>query len=294
MPATAEPFVYLNGRVLPKSEACLSVEERGVFFADGVYEVTRYYAGRPFELDRHLARLDRSLQAIRLPPPPELPQLPRITDDLLDRNGTPDAKVYWQITRGPAPRDYALPRAARPTVLVIAYALGPIDLGEPCPTLRAATAPDERWSNCWIKSLMLLANMLAANAALDAGADVAILHRDGRVTEGAAANVFVVRDGVLWTHPADRWILPGVTRAVVLDLARELGLPVREEAVAVDELRAADEVFLTGTTTQVAAVTSVDGQTIGGGVPGPITRRLHAAFLDRVRQACLSPVGTAR
>lgn len=281
-------FVYLNGRFIDKGAATLSVEDRGTLFGDGVYEVIRYYAGRPLALDAHLGRLRRSLGGIRLAPPADVERLPQITADLLARNGLAEAKVYWQITRGAAPREFVVPRDARPSVLVIAYPAKPVDLVAPAPRLRAVLADDERWHNCWIKSLMLLSNSLTHTAAVDAGADAAILHRDGRVTEATSANAFAVRGGVLYTHPADRWILHGVTRAIVLELAASLGIAVREEAITTEELRSADEVFLTGTTTHVSAVTSVDGARIGNGDVGPITRRLHEALMARIARDCLA------
>jgi D-alanine transaminase len=282
------PHVYLDGRILPKREASLSVEDRGTLFADGVYEVLRYYAGRPLAMDAHVARLRRSLAAIRLAEPDEVDRLADITASVLDHSGLRDAKVYWQITRGSAARDYAIPRGVRPTVLVMAYPAAAVEVAAPPACLRAAILPDERWANCWIKSLMLLGNMLATNAALDAGVDAAILQRDGRVTEGASTNVFSVRDGELWTHPADRWVLAGVTRALVLEIAAESGIPVHERPVTVDALLSADEVLLTGTTTHVAAVGQVGDRRIGTGEPGPITRQLHAGLMARIERACLA------
>lgn len=288
------PIVYLNGQYLPKGEAALSVEDRGTLFGDGVYEVIRYYGGRPLAMAEHVARFRNSLRAIHLAEPPEFERLPEITDEVLSRSGIAEAKIYWQITRGACPRDYPFPPAAggtgavtRPSVLVMPYAVPALRDDEPLRSLKAVLLEDQRWHNCWIKAITLLPNMLAYNEALARGADVAILHRGERITETPSANAFAVRGGELWTHPADHWILGGVTRLLVLRLAGALGIPVRETAVTRDELRRADEVFITGTTTHVAAVTQLDGRPVGNGAPGPVTRRLYEALLALIREQCL-------
>lgn len=281
--------VYLNGSFVAKAQAALPVEDRGTLFGDGVYEVIRYYGGRPLGMAQHLARLRRSLGGIRLAEPADVSDLPALTEQVIERNGLRDAKVYWQITRGAGPRDYPIPRDAAPSVLILAYPLAPLDRQAAPSPLRAILTHDLRWSCCYVKALMLLPNMLAHNQALDAGADAAILHRAGRVTEATSANLFAVVDGVLRTHRADQWILGGVTRGITLDLARRLGLAVCEEAVSTDELLAADEVMLTGTTSHVAPVAAIDGRPIGAGEIGPVTRRLHEAFVEYVRDQCKLP-----
>ena len=280
-------YVYLNGQVLPRAQAHLDIEDRGAMFADGVYEVIRYYGGRPFALDRHLRRLDESLKALRIDPPAELPGLPAATLELLKKNGTPEASVYWQITRGVAERTHAIPPGLRPTVLAIAYPVPAVDHAAPPPAVSTILLPDERWGHCAIKSLMLLPNVLAKSRAHEAGADEAILHRGRKVTEGSSTNVMIVgQDGVLRTHRANERILHGVTRAIVLELAGELGVKVVERAFVTDDLFTAAEVFITGSTTQMAAVTAVDGKTVGGGKIGPVTLRLYRAFLERVGHEC--------
>lgn len=280
-------IIYLNGEYLPKAQAALSIEDRGVLFGDGVYEVLRFYHGRPLRMEAHLERLRRSMKGIRLDEPEQVAHLPRISMELVQRNNLPDAKVYWQVTRGAAPRDHLFPAApVQPTVLAIAYPASPLEPAGQVPAWRAILVEDLRWSCCWIKSLMLMPNVLARNQAHQANCQEAILHRQGRVTEGSSSNAFIVRDGTLWTHPADQWILDGVTRRLVLELAHQQGLPVREEAFTVDQLLAADEVLLTGTTTHVAAVTHVDGRTIGSGKIGPVAQQLHRAFVQHVTQAC--------
>ena len=284
----SDPIIYLNGHYTPKSLAAMSVDERGTFYADGVYEVIRYYAGQPFALDLHVKRLRRSLERVRIAAPDDFEQFPDIVQLLLDQNQITDARVYWQITRGSAPRNALFPKGVKPTVLVTVTEVPPLDPAAPVPCLSATVMPDERWANCWIKSLMLLPNILAANAAHDAGFNTAILQRDGIVTEATNANTLIVQAGRLWTHPADRWILNGVTRQIMLQLADDLDLTVHEDRFTTDQLQNADEVLLTGTTLHVAAVTRIDEQTISNAKPGPITQQLHQAFIQRVTRDCLS------
>jgi len=276
----SDELVYLNGQEVPKREACLSVEDRGALFADGVYEVVRYYGGRGFALDRHMARLHRSLQGIRLEPPASLEQLPTVTDRLVERNGLTEAKAYWQVTRGAAARDHRFPGAAEPTVLVMTYPAEPAPL-EPV-ALTGMLAEDRRWADGWIKSLMLLPNVLARQRAAENGADEAILHHGETITEGSATSVMMVRDGEIWTHPLDGRILGSITRQVMTEQARRAGVSVREAPFSVEALYRADEALICGTTTHVAGLTHVDGEPIGGGHIGPLTRRLHEWLLTAI------------
>lgn len=265
----------------------MGVDDRGTLFGDGVYEVLRFFAGRPLAMDRHQQRMRESLSRIELDPQDDFEQFPLIAQSLLEKNGLVDARFYWQITRGVSPRKVHYPKDVPPTVLVVPSPCAGLDTSAGVPTQTAILAPDERWSNCWIKSLMLLPNVLAANAAFRAGADAAILHRDGKVTEATNANTMIVRDGVVWTHPADRWILNGVTRQLVMERADAAGIPLREKAFGTDELLAADEVFLTGTTINVTAITQIDGQLINSGRPGPVTAGLHEALNLHIHSQCL-------
>ncbi len=275
-----EAIVYLNGQYLPRSQARLDLEDRGGLFADGVYEVVRFYDGQPLGMAEHLQRLHRSLAGIELQVDPALIRLDVVSDELLRRNGLREAKVYWEVTRGSAPRRHEFPTGVTPTVFAIAYADMPVDFAAALPTATAVTLPDERWPNCWIKSLMLLPNVLAKNKAHRAGAEEAILVRDGRVTEGTATSVLVVRRGEVWTHPADRWILPGVTRDLVLRLSRGAGIPVREEAFGVDELMTADEAAILGTTTHVTALRAINNRATPS--QRPVLTRLHELFLTHL------------
>lgn len=281
---THAPLVYLNGEFLTRDDARLSVDERGVYFADGVYEVVRYFHGRPFTLTEHLDRLKRSLDGIDLAYDPA--GIADISNELVARNQLAEARVYWQVTRGVAPRNHVIGAGLEPTLFLSAEPANPTAPDAPVQTLSAITTIDDRWHNCWIKSLMLLPNTLAKTRAAKAGAGEAVFVRDGRVTEGSSTNVFAVFDGELYTHPADRFILEGITRNVVIQLASELGIPVHEQAFSAADLPAADELLVTGTGTLVASVTAADGKAITDGRPGPITQQLWQAFRARVHADC--------
>ncbi|MEM6507065.1 MAG: aminotransferase class IV [Planctomycetota bacterium] len=278
------PTVYLNGQYLHRSHATLSVDERGVHFADGVYEVVRYFNGKAFTMAEHLDRLKRSLDGINLRCDAEA--VAKISDELVHRNGLTEARVYWQVTRGSGLRNHVIADDLTPTVYLSAEPAQPLGEQPELPVISAITTLDDRWHNCWIKSLMLLPNTLAKTKAVKAGAGEAVFVRDGRVTEGSSTNVFAVFDGELYTHPADRFILEGITRNVVIDLAKELDIPVHEQAFNSVDLPGGDEAFITGTGTLLAAINAVDGKVLGDGKAGITTRRLWEAFVQRVKQDC--------
>lgn len=280
----SSPTVYLNGQYLHRTHATLSVDERGVHFADGVYEVVRYFNGKAFTMAEHLDRLKRSLDGIDLACDAEA--VAAISDELVSRNGLTDARVYWQITRGSGLRNHVIADDLVPTVYLSAEPADVLGETPELPTISAITTLDDRWHNCWIKSLMLLPNTLAKTKAANAGAGEAIFVRDGRVTEGSSTNVLAVFDGELYTHPADRFILEGITRNVVIELAKQLDLPLHEQAFNASDLPAADEVFITGTGTLLASVTQVDGNMIAEGQAGEITQQLWDAFIQRVQVDC--------
>lgn len=277
-------LVYLNGDYLPLEEARVSVLDRGFLFGDGVYEVIPVYSRRPFRLREHLVRLQASLDAIRL-------ANPHSEAEWIERIGRvsaaaewPDQGIYLQVTRGPGPRDHAFPQVIRPTVFLM-----PMPLATPAPELVeqgvcAMTAPDERWLRCDVKSVSLIANVLSRQRSAEAGCAETILLRDGWLTEGTTSNVFIVRDAVILAPPKSNLILPGITYDVVLELARALDLPYQLRPIAEAELRSADEVWLTSTPKEVLAVTHLDGQPVGDGRPGPVFRRLHAAYQDYKRR----------
>lgn len=272
----AQIYWYQNAW-LPAGEVRVSPEDRGYYFGDGVYEVFRVYAGQLFEADLHLSRLKRSAEGIRLPLPHSEKEMESILEELIRRNDLREGIVYLQVTRGAAPRSHLFPKGSAP--IAMAYTMEikrPLDAMEK--GYAAITTEDVRWHRCDMKTLNLLPNVLAKQEAADKGADDAILHRKGIVTESSASNVMIVKGGKLITHPANNLILRGVTRDVVLRLAAGSDIPVEERAFTVDELLDADEVFLTATTIEVMPVTTVDGKTIGSGAPGPITRRLQREF----------------
>lgn len=288
-------IVYLDGKYLPRADALVSVDDRGFLLSDGVYEVTPFYAGRPFGFERHLARLRAGLAYLRISV--DVEAVSDVHSELIRRNGLADADralVYLQITRGAAPRTHYFPAPpVRPTVYAYAAAWQ-----RPEPEVwdrgyRAITVADRRWSRVDIKTISLLPNVLAFQAAHDAGVDDPILVRDGIALEGAHQNFWAVFGDTAVTHPRTNLILPGVTRGFVLEVAAEVGVPVEERPIAVEELMRADELFFTGTTGEVRPCVEVDGRPVGRGVVGPVTRRLSDGFLHRVERAKRSTAPTA-
>lgn len=269
---------FLNGQFTPLSETLVPVEDRGFQFGDGVYEVIRTYGGAPFQAEAHLERLERSCRALSLPAPYSLQQWKASIRDGLARAAYSESKIYIQVTRGVAAREHAFPPSIAPTAVMTVRELRPLDENAYRDGVTVMTVEDLRWGRCDIKSLNLLPNVLARQQAQRAGVFEALFVRDGQVYEGATSNIFLVRDGALITPPEDHRILSGVTRAVVLELARTDGRPVQERPVRLDELRAADELFLTGTTIEVMPVVRVDGSAVAAGTPGPLTRHLRARF----------------
>ena len=275
-------IVYLNGEFLPAEDAWISPDDRGFLFADGIYEVTPAYRGRLFRLERHLERMAAGLKALRMEV--DLDGMEAVHRRLLAENGLEDeevATIYLQVTRGAAPRTHAFPPPdTTPTIYAFAgsYERPARERWEE--GFEAVTVPDRRWSRVDVKSIALLPNVLALQAAVDAGAADAILVRDGVALEGAHNNLCFVFDGTIATHPTSHEILHGVTREYILELARELGHPVQERAVQVEEIARADEIFFTGTTTEVRPCVQVDGRVVGDGSVGPVSRSLYEAFLE--------------
>lgn len=278
-------WVYLDGRWCAPEDALINVSDRGFLFADAVYEASPAYRGRFLRLDLHLARLARGLAALRIDL--DAQALEPVHQEILARNSLQDASwtmVYVQITRGTAPRAHAFPKQpVPPTVYAFARQLEAPDPARWQAGYAAVTHPDLRWSRADLKTTMLLPNVLAQQAAAEAGVDDVILVRDGIALEGSHANLFLVRDGILYTAPLDHRVLPGITRRLVIDLARELGVEVREQDSPVAVLLAADEVFLCGTTTEIRPLTRIDDAAVANGRVGPITNRLHEAFRTLTR-----------
>ena len=279
--------VYLNGQWVESENAVISVEDRGFLYGDSIYEVVRYYHGRPLAMAEHLERLRHSAEAIAVELTDDALQLDRISDELMQRNGLEDAIAYWQVTRGVAPRKHAFPDApVRPTVLVMAYPARTLHLDTPITAMRAIIQPDIRWHDCYIKTISLLPNVLAAQAAADQQCAEAILVRDGIVTEGTQRSIFIVHEDKLWTYPLDGRILDSITRRIVIHQAHELGFVVREEPFSVELLDVAEEVLAVGSSTEVASIVQVDDHIVGNGQPGPIAMQLFEAYKQLIATTC--------
>ena len=271
---------YVNGRFVPHRLAAVHIEDRGFQFADGVYEVIGVQDGRLVDEGPHLERLARSLGALSITAPMGMPALRHVMRQTVRRNRVRNGILYVQVTRGAAPRNHAFPTAAKPSLVMTARTVPAPDPKRVEQGCSVITVPDIRWKRCDIKSVSLLANVLAKQQAKDAGAFEALqVDAEGFVTEASAANAWIITDdGVLVTRPADYAILDGVTRRAVLALAAEDGLSVEERPFTVAEAKAADEVFLTGTTTFVMPVTRIDDDPVGAGTPGPFALRLFAEY----------------
>lgn len=275
--------VYLNGEWLPPAEAKISVFDRGFIFGDGVYEVIPAYGGRLFRLKQHLERLDGSLADIGLRNPLPAGEWRAVLERLVREGGDEDQSVYLQVTRGPAPRDHAFPKQVTPTVFAYAQ---PIRYPDPellRTGISAVTTADIRWQRCDIKTTALLANVLLRQLAAEQDAAETILLRGGYLTEGAVSNIFVVRADVLLTPPQGPFILPGITRDLVLELARAHGIPCEEAPVTEAQLRSADEVWMSSSTREVLAITRLDGKPVGDGRPGPLAERVRGLYREYKR-----------
>lgn len=288
--------VYLNGEYLPKAQAKISPDDRGFLLSDGIYEVTPFYEGVPFALDRHMERLRRGLCEMRIDY--DASGLEAVHRRLIEDNGLADAEtsmVYLQITRGAAPRTHYFPtEPVEPTVYAFAKAWS-----RPAPDVwakgfTARMVPDRRWLRVDIKTISLLPNVLAFQDAKDAGADDAILVRDGVALEGAHQNFWAVFGDTAVTHPCTNLILPGISRGVLLEVAARAGIPTAERPIMVEDLRRADEAFFTGTTGEVRPCVEIDGRPVGGGTVGPVTRALSDAFhaeVERVKSEARAHAG---
>lgn len=289
-------LVYLNGAIVEERDALISVNDRGFVFADGIYEMIRVFGGRPFEMERHLERLERSAAALRLELDPAADEIGQIAEDLIRREEADEASIYIQVTRGVAPRAHGIPSdSLKPTTFVaVRPALAPAaDLLKNGGA--AITVQDDRWARCDVKVIGLTANVLARTQAVDAGAYEAIFVRDGYVTDAASCNVFAVFGTTLTTAPCSNYILWGITREVVLDLAREDDIDTMERSFRAEQLREADEVFVTGTSSGIVPIVTLDGAAVGSGRVGPVTRRLMELYELRTRgEGILAPAAPQR
>jgi D-alanine transaminase len=280
--------VYVNGDWLPAAEAKISVFDRGLLFADAVYEVTSVLGGRLVDVAAHLARLRRSLAALAIPEPLDEPALLALHRETVARNGLDEGLVYLQVTRGAAERDFAWPAAPTPGVIAFAQAkLGLADNPLARDGVAVVSVPDLRWHRRDIKTVQLLYPSMAKMEARARGAFDAWMVEDGLVTEGTSNNAHIVAGGALVTRPLGPEILAGVTRATVLRLAAEAGLRIEERPFALDEAKAADEAFVTSATTFVLPVVAIDGAPVGDGRPGPWARRLRELYIDEARRSAI-------
>ncbi len=273
-------MVFLNGQFVAPEDAKVSVLDRGFIFGDGVYEVVPVYSRVPFRLDEHLARLERSLDAVQIRNPYARGDWQRLIAELIAQQPFADQGVYLQVTRGVAKRDHAFPKNVAPTVFMMATPLvnPPRELVEN--GAAAVSAVDYRWLRCDIKVTSLIGNVLLRQLSAQADAVETILFRDGKLTEASASNVFIVRRGVIAAPPKSSLILPGITYDVVAELAQAGGLPLELREVSEAEARGADELWVTSSSKEVLAVVRLDGAPIGDGRPGPVFRRMHRLYQE--------------
>ena len=270
--------VFLNDEFLPIEKATISVLDRGFIFGDGVYEVIPVYSRRPFRLAEHLVRLQSSMDAIRLANPHPASIWTELVGKIIAGNPWEDQNVYLQITRGAAKRDHAFPKGLKPTVFVMASELVPPSAELVRSGAKAIVLPDYRWLRCDIKSISLLGNCMLRTLAADEGCAEAILVRDGVLTEASASNVFIVKNGTVLTPPKSHLILPGITYDVVLEILRANAIAHEVRPVAESELRSAEEIWVTSSSREVLAITTLDGKPVGSGKPGPVGARVHALY----------------
>lgn len=278
-----DPTVYLNGSYTPLSLAKISVLDRGFIFGDGIYEVVPVYRGKPFRMRQHLDRLDRSLAKIRIRQPRTREQWEALVADLIARSSEPNCMVYIQVTRGVAKRDHAFPQPeVEPTVFAMVAPMALPTQAAREVGLRAISIPDERWLHCDIKSVSLLGNVLAKQAAVDAGVDEVVQFRGEHLTEGASCNIWVAAGGRLLAPPKDNLILEGIRYGLLEELSKESGIPFEMRVVTRQEVSAADEIMMSSATREVLPIVELDGKPVGNGKPGPVYQALRRAYDARI------------
>ncbi len=260
--------VFLNGEFTTAEQAKVSVFDRGFLFGDGVYEVIPVYAGHCFRLDQHLRRLQHSLDSIKIVNNLSELKWQNIIEQLVEYNGGGNQSIYLQVTRGVAPRDHIFPKAVTPTTFAMSNSWKTVPDTYKGKGITAITMPDIRWQNCHIKAITLLPNSLLKQQAQDAGAQEALLIKDGYLTEGSTSNVYVIIDGDIHTAPINNKILPGITRSIILELAAKANIKVLEQAVSEQSLREADEIWISSSTKEILPVTILNGLAVGLGTPG--------------------------
>jgi len=274
--------VYVNGRYVPEGEASLSIFDRGILFADAVYEVTAVLDGRLVDFPAHMRRLARSLGELDMPAPGSDEVLLEIHRELLRHNDLHEGLVYLQVSRGSAERDFLCPRAPQPSLVLFTQEKALLESPAARHGISVVTQPDLRWRRCDIKTTQLLYSSLAKTEAARHGADDAWMVADGMITEGTSSNAYIVEpDGTIVTRRLSEAILHGITRSAVLAYATEAGVRVRERAFSVAEAKQAAEAFITSATSLVTPVVAIDGHRIGGGTPGPVARRLRELYIEK-------------
>lgn len=271
-------MIYLNGQWVSLAEARIPVLDRGFLFGDGVYELIPVYARKAFRMEEHLRRLQHSLDGIRLQNPHSLAEWIQLIEQLIASQTYDNQSIYMQVTRGVAPRDHAFPKGVAPTVLLMANPLYDPSREQIENGVSAITGKDIRWGRCDLKTLNLLPNVLGRQAAVEQGCVETVMFRDGILTEGAASNIFVVKNGVILAPQKDHRVLPGITYDVVLELAAQNGMPASVRDIAEAEVRSADELWLTSSSREVQAIVSLDDRPVGNGLPGPVYRRMYALY----------------
>ena len=276
----SEQIVFLNGAYLPIDQAQVSVLDRGFIFGDGVYEVIPAYGGHPLRLKHHLQRLQNSLDAIRLDNPKDNDDWSEIITSIIEKNEGDDQYIYLQVTRGVAKRDHSFPNGSTQTVFVMSSPLLPVNSELLESGVSAITLDDIRWRYCSIKTTALLPNVLLRQQAVEKDAAEAILVRDGEVTEGAASNLFIVLNGVIITPPKSNLLLPGITRDLVVELAHHHQLACEERSITEDELKQAEEVWVTSSTKEILPVTRLDEKPVGNGQPGKTWQKMFQYYQE--------------
>ena len=274
----SEQIVYLNGEFMPLREAKVPVLDRGFIFGDGIYEVVPVYRGKPFRWPHHLQRLRRSLAKVRIADSFDDAGWTKLVADLVARHPWPDQFVYLHITRGVAKRDHGFPAGVKPTVFAMSSEFVPVPAEQRTVGVAAASLPDERWLHCDIKSISLLGNVLARQAALDQGSVECVMFRDGFLTEGSASNIWVVREGTVYGPPRDNLILEGIRVSLMEELCAVAGLACDLRRILREEVAAADELLMSSATKEILPITRLDGKPIGAGQPGPAYHKLYAAY----------------
>jgi D-alanine transaminase len=273
-------IAYVNGSYLPEAEAKISIFDRGFLFADGVYEVTPIVNGKLVDYDAHIERLDRSLNELRMAWPCTPAELRTMHEELVKRNALKEGIIYMQVTRGVADRQFNFPKDAKSSLVAFPQVMTLVDNPNARTGVKVVTTPDIRWLRRDIKSVMLLAPVLGKQEAYEKGAQEGWMVEDGFVTEGTSSNAYIVKDNTVITRPLSNRILAGCTRRALFRLAKEHGIRIEERAFTPDEAYAADEAFLTSASQFVMPIVEIDGKRVGGGQPGPVTRKLREFFLE--------------